>query len=222
VARGHLEANPATAVKPPRDRSAREQQILHLSAGEAELLFRSLPSPDTSLKALRDRVIVVMMMLEGLRRVEIHRANDDDIQESDTGGRILIHGKGKDGYIYPREDVMLLLKQYINKRGDVGRDKDGAPLFVSVTKSDRPRGRITRIGLSWLIDEIFTNAAINRERLACHALRHTCGAQLYQATRDVKVVQETLRHATIAMAAKYSHVLDRGRARYTQSIPIKC
>ncbi|MGD0586049.1 MAG: tyrosine-type recombinase/integrase [Oryzomonas sp.] len=77
------------------------------------------------------------------------------------------------------------------------------------------------IGLSKLIDTLYSNAAISRPHLACHALRHTCGAQLYQQTRDVKVVQETLRHATIAMAAKHGHIQDRGKARHTQSIPIK-
>jgi integrase/recombinase XerC/integrase/recombinase XerD len=221
VARGYLQGNPATAVKPPRNRTAKDQQVVHLTAGEAELLFRSLPAPEHSLKGIRDRVIIALMMLEGLRRVEIHRANVEDIEDSENGGRILVHGKGKDGYIYPREDVMGLLKLYLNRRGQVTRDESGEPLFSALSKGGKPLGRITRIGLSKLIDTLYSNAAISRPHLACHALRHTCGAQLYQQTRDVKVVQETLRHATIAMAAKYSHIQDRGKARHTQSIPIK-
>jgi site-specific recombinase XerD len=78
-------------------------------------------------------------------------------------------------------------------------------------------GQMFLIGLSKLIDTLYSNAAISRPHLACHALRHTCGAQLYQQTRDVKVVQETLLHATIA----YSHIPNRGKARHTQAIPIK-
>lgn len=221
VLRGHIENNPAAAVKAPRNRSAKDEKLVHLTAGEAELLFRSLPPTGESLKALRDRVIIALMMLEGLRRVEIHRANVSDIEDTENGLRILVHGKGKDGYIYPREDVIALLNEYMGKRGGVESDKAGDPLFVSLSKAGKPRGRISRIGLSKLIKLLYSKAAIDRDRLACHALRHTCGAQLYQATRDLKVVQETLRHASIAMAAKYSHIQDRGKARYTQAIPIK-
>ena len=221
LSRGLVEANPAVAVKPPRNRSADSDRLVCLSAGEAEILFRSLPPPDSGLKAARDRAIIALMMLEGLRRVEIHRANDGDIEEMASGLRLLIHGKGKEGYIYPREDVVALLKLYLNRRGDVEEDGLGRPMFVSVSKSGKPLGRLTRSGLSRLIETLFRKAAINRERLSCHALRHTCGSQLYQATRDVKVVQETLRHSSIAMAAKYSHIQDRGKVRYTQSIPIK-
>jgi integrase/recombinase XerC/integrase/recombinase XerD len=114
VARGYLPGNPATAVKPPRNRTAKDQQVVHLTAGEAELLLHPLPAPEHSLKGLRYRVIIALMMLKGLRRVEIHRANVEDIEDSDTGSRILVHGKGKDGYIYSREDVMDLLKLYLN------------------------------------------------------------------------------------------------------------
>ena len=46
-------------------------------------------------------------------------------------------------------------------------------------------------------------------------------ASVYQATRDVKVVQETLRHSDISTAAKYSHVEERKKARYTSRISIK-
>jgi integrase/recombinase XerC/integrase/recombinase XerD len=198
VARGYLSGNPATAVKPPRNRTAKDQQVVHLTAGEAELLFRSLPAPEHSLKGLRDRVIIALMMLEDLRRVEIHRANVEDIKDSDNGGRIRVHGKGKDGYIYPREDVMGLLKLYLKRQRQVLRDESGEPLFSALSKGGKPLGRITRIGLSKLIDTLYSNAAISRSHLACHALRHTCVAQLYQQMRDVKVVQETLRHAMIA------------------------
>lgn len=220
VSRGLLVSNPASGVKAPRKRTADAEIVKCLTAGETERLFESIPD-DRKLKNLRDRAMVALMALEGLRRVEICRANVDDIEETDSGARILVHGKGKDGYIYPREDTVACIRDYLAQRGPVQSDKDGEPIFVSLSKSDLVRGRITRIGLSKWIDTMLAKAGITKKGRACHALRHTCGALLYQATRDVKVVQETLRHASIAMAAKYSHVQDRGKARYTQTIQIK-
>lgn len=191
-----------------------------MTAGETERFFEAIPH-DHKLKNLRDRAMAALMTLEGLRRIEICRANVEDIEETDTGVRILVHGKGKDGYIYPREDTVACIQNYLIQRGPVQSDKDGEPIFVSLSKGDKVRGRITRIGLSKWIDTMLTKAGITKKGRGCHALRHTCGALLYQATRDVKVVQETLRHASIAMAAKYSHVQERGKARYTQQIPVK-
>ena len=220
VSRGLLETNPVSGVKAPRNRSADAEIIKCLTAGEAERLFESVPLGNR-LKNLRDRAMLALMTLEGLRRIEICRANVDDIEETDSGIRILVHGKGKDGYIYPRDDTVACIRDYLIKRGPVESDRDGEPVFVSLSKSDKVRGRITRIGLSKWIDTMLANAGITKRGRGCHALRHTCGALLYQATRDVKVVQETLRHASIAMAAKYSHVQERGKARFTQQIPVR-
>lgn len=220
VSRGLLVSNPASGVKAPRKRTADAEIIKCLTAGETERLFESIPH-DHKLKNMRDRAMAALMTLEGLRRIEICRANVEDIEETDSGVRILVHGKGKDGYIYPREDTATCIQNYLIQRGPVQSDKDGEPIFVSLSKSEQVRGRITRIGLSKWIDTMLAKAGIAKKGRGCHALRHTCGALLYQATRDVKVVQETLRHASIAMAAKYSHVQDRGKARYTQQIPVK-
>lgn len=220
VSRGLLENNPVTGVRAPRKRTADAEIVKCLTAGETERFFEAIPH-DHKLKNLRDRAMAALMTLEGLRRIEISRANVEDIEETDNGVRILVHGKGKDGYIYPREDTVACIQNYLIQRGPVQSDKDGEPIFVSLAKGDRVRGRITRIGLSKWIDTMLTKAGISKKGRACHALRHTCGALLYQATRDVKVVQETLRHANIAMAAKYSHVQERGKARYTQQIPVR-
>jgi integrase len=190
-----------------------------------------IPKSDSSQRPLgiptiRDRVaqMAAKLVIEPIFEADfckICRANVEDIEETDTGVRILVHGKGKDGYIYPREDTAACIRDYLIQRGPVMSDKDGEPLFVSLSKSDKVRGRITRIGLSKWMDTMLFKAGIAKKGRACHALRHTCGALLYQATRDVKVVQETLRHASIAMAAKYSHVQERGKARYTQQIPVQ-
>ena len=44
VDRGYIASNPAANVRAPRERRALKEQIKYLSAGEAELLFRAVPS----------------------------------------------------------------------------------------------------------------------------------------------------------------------------------
>ncbi len=220
VDRGILKSNPAATVRAPRERRAVKEQIKYLSAGEAELLFRAVPK-DSEIKSLRDKAMIGLMALEGLRRVEIVRACVSDIGSDLEGLRLLVHGKGKERFIYPREDTARALQEYLASRGTVERDNQGEPLFVQVRKGGTAMGRISRTGVNKVVDHYLQKAGLKREGLSCHALRHTCGALLYQATRDVRAVQETLGHSNIATSAGYAHIIERGKARYTREIPVK-
>jgi len=231
AARGLIKANPAEGVKPPRERDASSVGIKYLSAGEAEVLFMTV-CRDGSLKSLRDRAMLALMAIEGLRSVEIVRADESDIEIMAEGEiRILVHGKGRDGYIYPREDTLRVLNDYLVEKRETEKTDNSCsqgssptsgkkPLFVAV--GNRAGGkRITRDGVRCVVNHYLDKASLKRPGISCHALRHTCGALLYQATRDVKIVQETLRHANISMAARYSHIIERRQARYTREIPVK-
>ena len=219
VDRGLIESNPVANIRAPKDRRAKKEQVKHLSAGEAELLFRAMPS-GSEVKALRDRAMVGLMALEGLRRVEIVRACVSDIEGHAQEMRLLIHGKGKERYVYPREDTTAALADYLASRGSIDEDDQGEPLFVQIRKGGHIEGRISRQGVNSIIDHYLIKAGLKRQGLSCHALRHTCGALLYQATRDIRAVQETLGHSNISTSAGYAHIIERGQARYTRQIPV--
>lgn len=224
--RGLIAINPAVDVRPPITREAQSEQK-HLTAGQAELLIMHLPDPD-SIKGLRDRAIISLMLLEGLRRVEIKRANVEDIEDVEGGVRILVHGKRKDGYIFPREDTVAAISAYLAARGNVSaeetiihhRQVSVTPMFVSVRKNGRGRGRISRIGLNSVIDGYLSKAGLKRKRVSCHALRHTCGTLLYDVTKDIRAVQDTLRHENISTSAVYA-ASGREHKRFTRKIPLK-
>ena len=220
VDRKLLQENPADGIKAPRDRSAYEK-TKHLSAGEAELLFRAVP--DNGLRSMRDRAMLMLMTVEGLRRVEIVRMNVRDlVHMSDPAeAKILVHGKGKDSYIYPREDTTSMIGDYLDARGKMPADGAGAePLFASIDKGNTPRRRLSRIGLNGIVDKYLTGIGVKREGMSCHTLRHTCGHLVYRETKDLRVVQEVLRHSSPATAAKYSDV-DLKMNRHTKNINIK-
>ena len=92
-------------------------------------------------------------------------------------------------------------------------------MFVSVRKNGRGRGRISRIGLNSVIDGYLNKAGLKRKRVSCHALRHTCGTLLYDATKDIRAVQDTLRHENITTSAIYA-ASGREHKRFTRKIPL--
>ena len=210
-----IERNPAANVKPPRDREAKTD-IKYLSPGEVELLSRELKQVN-GVKGARDRAMIALMLREGLRAVEVVRANVADIDERDN--KILIHGKGKDAYIYPSQDTLDKINEYLELRKEPDTDEQGLPLFVNLDRRTGGR-RLTRPGLRSVVNKYFKMADIKVKGLSCHALRHTCGKSLYEKTKDVRVVQEVLRHSDPSTAAKYAHITERKEARYTEDIEI--
>lgn len=219
VDRQFLRENPADDIKAPRDREAKEQ-IKHFTAGQAELIFRAVPGD--GLRSKRDRAMLVMMTIEGLRRVEIRRMSLPDLRDMEDPAKckILVRGKGKNAFIYPREDTVAILKEYLSCRGSVMPDKDGEPIFVSIDKGTTPRRRLSRVGINSIIDKYFMKAGVKEAGKSCHALRHTCGYLIYKETKDLRVVQTVLRHATLEMAGNYAAV-DEEISRHTRNIRIK-
>ena len=195
-----ISENPAEDVKAPRDPDAALVNIPYLTAGKLEYLFHSIPS-DTE-KELRDKVIIAFMAIEGLRTVEIHRMNEEDINvEQQT---ILIHGKGKNSMIYPRPDTFALLMRYLEskdrfriKANKKQNYEDGlTPVFTS-TSNNMYGHRIIRQAVRDAVNKWLKAAELKEKGQAGHMLRHTCATLLYKETKDLKQIQETLRTNSI-------------------------
>lgn len=218
-----IQDNPAEDVKAPRDPNAALINIPYLSAGKLEYLFRAIPNETE--KELRDKVIIAFMAIEGLRTVEIHRMNEEDINVDQQ--TILIHGKGKNAMIYPRPDTFALLMRYLESKDRSKMNKnqhytaeDVTPVFTS-TSNNMYGHRMIRQAVRDAVNKWLAAADLKEKGKAGHMLRHTCATLLYKETKDLKQIQETLRHSNINMTSKYAHLTDRQENRYTNSIPVE-
>ena len=210
-----IQDNPAEDVKAPRDPDATLINVPYLSAGKLEYLFHSIPSETE--KELRDKVIIAFMAIEGLRTVEIHRMNEEDINVEQQS--ILVHGKGKNAMIYPRQDTFFLLMRYLEskdnfriKANKCSNIDELTPVFTS-TSNNMYGHRMIRQAVRDAVNKWLAAAG--------HMLRHTCGTLLYKETNDLKQVQETLRHSNVNMSSRYAHLTERQENRYTDNIPVK-
>lgn len=216
-----IQDNPAEDVKAPRDPDAALINVPYLSAGKLEYLFHSIPSETE--KELRDKVIIAFMAIEGLRTVEIHRMNEEDINIEQQS--ILVHGKGKNAMIYPRQDTFALLMRYLESK-DRSRmrerydDEKVTPVFTS-TSNNMYGHRIIRQAVRDAVNQWLLAAGLKEKGKSGHMLRHTCATLLYKETKDLKQVQETLRHSNVNMSSRYAHLTERQENRYTDNIPVK-
>ena len=106
---------------------------------------------------------------------------------------------------------------YLNRRGPVDQEGEVTPTIISFSHR-RVGKRITRSGLRKIVNTALEWAGVKYPGHACHALRHSCGTNLYHETKDIRVVQETLRHKSPVMTARYSHVDERMVKRPTKNI----
>lgn len=178
--------------------------------------------PDDFLR-LRNTVILYLMAIEGLRNVEVHRACREDIDW--TNNVMYIRGKGSRGRmdpIFPCDQTMEYLKQYVAAADAIpGKKikKDGnlTPLILSDSNRNE-LGRISRAGLRWIMNKALEAANLKNLGFSCHVLRHSCGTNLYQKTKDLRLVQDTLRHRDPKVTARYAHVVNRLSHRATSAL----
>ena len=169
-----------------------------------------------TLKAMRDKAIICLMLSAGLRTVEIIRANIEDLRMVDGNVYLYVVGKGRDEKerVLVASQVLENIKTYLKERGV----KDGkAPLFASV--SSRNFGeRLTTASISRLVKLQLIEAGLKNEYLTAHSLRHTCATQALLNGESLANVQMILRHQNISTTMIYAHHIDRTKNKGEQTV----
>lgn len=141
----------------------------------------------------------LMLMLgsrHGLRRGEIARVSTRDLRVDETGWSLVVHGKGgKDRVVPLLPDVARVI-----------RDAPPGWLF--------PNGMGTHLTPAHV--GVLMRRALDGEATA-HQLRHRFATRTYQATKDIRAVQELLGHASVATTQRYTKVADNALRIAVQS-----
>jgi integrase len=151
------------------------------------------PSPrpaaaDVVLAALAtsDSRVVLMLRLAnelGMRRGEVAQVHPaEDLARDAAGWSLLVHGKGLRKRVLPLpEDLAAKL-----------RESGDGYLFPSPTG-----GHLTPHWVGSLVSRAL------RDGTTMHQLRHLCATEVHDATRDVRLVQVMLGHASLATTQRY-------------------
>lgn len=192
-----------------------DEQFTYFSVEQVQEIFDKLGEESVPYKRLRNQSAFLLMACEGLRLVEVHRMNDEDIDWDHK--TIFVHGKGHDGTIMPSDTTMTILSDYINARPTKEKEDGYTPTFVSFAPRNYGK-RIQRDGMRKTMAACLVALGYKKNGVSCHAFRHSCGTNLYAATKDLRVVQETLRQRDPKVTARYAHVQDRMNRRATSKI----
>ena len=204
VSEGFLIQNPAQGVKGARKPQGHLRQ--DLSRGEIRALFAAIDR--STLVGKRDFAIVNLMARNGLRIIELQRANVGDL-ETLRGRKILrIRGKGrdeKDEFTILTEPTEEALLDYLAARGNPGDDE---PLFTGVGGRNKGR-RLTRWAIRQRVTKYMIKAGVKRERVTPHSLRHSFITLAIEGGATLEEAQIAARHRSIETTRRYFHEHDR-------------
>lgn len=163
------------------------------------------PPPHT-LKGVRDRAILAVLLYHALRREEVAKLRVKDFNIERRGVRhIRVNGKGgKLRYIPTHPAASSLVVEYLDKAGHV--DDAQGPLFRQVhppKAATEPRG-LTPNGIYQQSVKLYMRQlGFSGENLGPHALRATAATNALDHQSDIAKVQEWLGHANIATTRIY-------------------
>lgn len=183
---GYLPVNVGAALRLPPRKTTLAERILDKAA-----VTQLLASAETP----RDRALLRLLYLAGLRVSEACALRWRDLQARGSAGLVTVFGKGgKTRVIALRPAIWQELQQL--------RDgaKAGAPVFES-----RQGGQLSPSQARRIVKAAVARASLPAE-VSPHWLRHAHATHALKAGADLKLVQATLGHASIATTAIYLHV----------------
>lgn len=178
-----------------------------LSVAETQRLLNSIETK--TIVGKRDKLIIALMLLNGLRSCEVSRINIGDIERVDD--RVLLHLQRK-GHLDKRDVVALpeltveLYEDYIAER-DFKLD---APLIVNHCVG-RPSTRLLNTTISQIVKMRLRIIGINDPKITAHSLRHTCGSLLVEMGTDIEIIKDLLGHTDSSTTRIYVDMAQKRR-----------
>lgn len=181
---GYTAFNVGSAYTTPKVKDTRAERIL-----SEEDIFRLINAAESE----RDRLLIRTLYVCGGRISEVCAASWRDLQPRAEGGQITLYGKGG------KTRVVLLPERLwaplIESRAGAGDDD---PLFRS------REGRLSR-AQAWRIVKKAAKASGIKWATSPHWLRHAHASHALENGATVKLVSETLGHASVAITSRYLH-----------------
>ncbi len=191
LAHGFMVKDPTLAIDAPRVPDGIPKR---LRPDEARALMA------TASRDRRSQLIVSLMLQEGLRRIEISRLDVEDLDYAERS--LLIRSKGGQGAhvdLLPiTSETWKILMHYLAEAGH-----QHGPL---VRNRVRKHGRMAPNTISELVHDAMVDAGIKQpgdSSRTPHSCRHTAAHDMLARTKDVRSVQQALRHRSVRSTEIY-------------------
>jgi integrase/recombinase XerD len=185
VKTGYLFANPASMIKTIKAKDALNERILQ--AEEVKNLINAATNE-------RDRAILILLYILGLRISELVGLNWSDFQPTSEAIAVTIFGKGH------KTRTLLITRTLWSELKQLPRSETTEAVFLS-----RFGNRLDRHAIHRLIKKAVEKAGINPHTSA-HWLRHAHACHSLNNGAGIDLLMKSLGHSSLAVTSRYLHV----------------
>lgn len=187
--------------KPPKFLSKQEVKRLResseLRAKKARMSRATIP--------VRNWIIIDLLLLSGLRAQEAVDLVVGDVSIGHGKREIMVRsGKGQvTRVVRIPEELKVHIKDFLEWKSWIKESlEEDAPLFRSAKG-----GHLTKVALWYIVKAELKRADVSQD-YSIHSLRHTYATHLYEKTKDLRLVQNQLGHASPVTTQIYADVIN--------------
>lgn len=176
----------------------------HLEKEEIENLIKIL-NTDT-LIGKRDYAMINLMLLTGVRCIEVSRMRVCDLFANDNEYSLLLKRKGANTY---NEKIGLTLKAYQPIKNYLeyrGVSDDQEPVFITHCSTGSRLLTADRVGR--IVTSYMKQAGIHSKEKTAHSLRHTTAVQAILRKVPIREIQLLLGHTNVQTTEIYLHSIN--------------
>ncbi len=182
---------------------------------EEEALDELLDSVDfgDDFRGLRNRTIIEMLYLTGMRRAELTGIRYEDVDLPDATVRVT--GKRNKQRIIPlAKPFATRLQEYISARNAFASDTTGNWFFIT------DKGNKLYDKYVYNIVKDYLSLVTTIEKKSPHILRHTFATHMLNRGADLNAIKEFLGHANLSATQVYTHnTFEKLKRIYKQAHP---
>jgi integrase/recombinase XerC/integrase/recombinase XerD len=188
---------------PKKDKTYKK---LPFSDDEVYKLMQTVMQTKNKIIRLRDYAMINLMLLTGMRTIEVSRIRVKDIKTLPGKTIIKLRGKGDFDYnsaVNVDDDLMIIINDYLVEREDFNEDDF---LFVSFSNRNR-NGQLVSRTISTIVSDYLKTADIKSEYHTAHSLRHTAAMKFLEHNgENYEALRIYMRHASPATTQVYTHM----------------
>jgi integrase/recombinase XerC len=164
-----------------------------------------------SFSGIRNRTIIEMLYLTGMRRAELIGLRDTDLDL--PGATVKVTGKRNKQRIIPlTKPFIVRLEEYIKLRNEI--DRNGEWFFIT-DKGNKLYDKFVYNTVRGYLTMVTTI-----EKKSPHILRHTFATHMLNRGADLNTIKEFLGHANLSATQIYTHTtFEKLRKIYKQAHP---
>lgn len=143
----------------------------------------------------RDLAVILVFLNTGIRESALCQLDVTDIDFNNN--TLIVTDKGDKVISYPLSDSIIdYLVKWLEIRKEILGDIDTNALFISSHKTRMDKSSVYRLVKKYGVN-------IEGKEISPHKLRATYGTQLYEATKDIVLVQNCMNHNSPVTTRRY-------------------